>query len=67
MNYVLKHNLILHLSVRALLVKRLITNDSVNSSTGPRGDEKSQIAFPQPNMPGWHRQQGMKTGWEWEA
>lgn len=66
-NYVLKRNLILHLSMRALLVKRLVTNDSVNSSTGPRGDKRSQIAFPQPSMPGWHRQQGMKTGWEWEA
>lgn len=66
-NYVLKHNLILHLSMHALLVKRLITNDSVNSSTGPRGDETSQIAFSQPNMPGWHMQQAMKTGWEREA
>lgn len=66
-NYALKRNLILQLSMHALLVKRLVTNDSVNSSTGPRGDEKSQIAFPQPNMPGWHRQQGVKTGCEWEA
>lgn len=36
-NYVSEHNLILHLSMRALLVKSLITNDSVKSSTGPRG------------------------------
>lgn len=61
-NYVLKHNLILHLSTRALLVKSLITNDSVKSSTGPRGAWWSQIAFPQPNMPGWHGQLGMKAG-----
>lgn len=60
-NYVLKHNLILNPSMDALLAKRLIMSDSVKSSAGLWGVEKSQIAFPQPSMPGWCRQLGIKT------
>lgn len=62
LNYVLKHNLLPHLGTRALLAKSLITTDSVKSGTGPLGAGQSQIAFPQSNMPGWHRQLGMKAG-----
>lgn len=37
MSYDVKHNLILHLSMRALLVKSLVTNDNVNSGAWSAG------------------------------
>jgi len=46
LSYVLKCNLILHLSMHALLAKRLITTDSVKCGVGPQGAGTSQIAFP---------------------
>ena len=49
----------------ALLVKRLVTNDSAKTATGPRGAGQSQTAFRQPCMPGWHGQLGMKAGYLW--